>query len=163
MIDLDIYVIWNIFPKKYFGKETNGDSKKVIIDDFVNDPTIDELSKKFTCTKITIIRNLKKNIPAREYNSILNKNKTSQINPSETKITTKHLVSNYKENNELKNEAENLVENISKEIDNYEIFADSTFMEIAPLDCEINNETQKDLSSISIMEIDFPKIVYDSR
>ena len=33
-------------------------------------------------------------------------------------------------------------------------------MEIAPLDYEINNETQKDLSSISISEIDFPKIVY---
>ncbi len=134
--------------------------KKVIIDDFVNGLTIDELSKKFSCTKTTIIRNLKKNIPEKEYNSILNKNKTSQINSSETKITPNNLIPHYKENNEFKNGATNLVENISKEIDNYEIFEDSTFIEIAPLDCEINNETQKDLSSISIMEIDFPKIVY---
>ena len=30
-------------------------------------------------------------------------------------------------------------------------------MEIAPLDYEIDNATQKDLSSIPISEIDFPK------
>ena len=33
-------------------------------------------------------------------------------------------------------------------------------MEIAPLNCEIENSPQKDLSSISINEIDFPKILY---
>ena len=33
-------------------------------------------------------------------------------------------------------------------------------MEIAPLDCEIDNATQKDLSSIPLIDIDFPKIVY---
>ena len=35
-----------------------------------------------------------------------------------------------------------------------------SFIEIAPLDCKIDNETQKDLSSIPISETDFPKIVF---
>ena len=33
-------------------------------------------------------------------------------------------------------------------------------MEITPLDCEIKSESQKDLSSVSISQIDFPKVVY---
>ena len=36
----------------------------------------------------------------------------------------------------------------------------TSFAEIAPLDFEIQNETQKDLSSIPISEIKFPNIVY---
>ena len=134
--------------------------KKVIINDFVNGVTIDQLSKRFSCTKLTIVRNLKKNLSESKYNSILKKNKTSQINLSETIITPNQLASNNEENNILINVDTNLVENRSKGIDNYESFSDATFMEIAPIDCEVNNETQKDLSSISISEIDFPKIVY---
>ena len=134
--------------------------KKVIINDFVNGVTVVQLSKKFSCTTLTIVRNLKKNLSESKYNSILKKNKTSQINLTETKITTNQLASDSEENEILINEGANLVENRSKEIDNYDPSLETTFFEIAPLDCEINNETQKDLSSISISEIDFPKIVY---
>ena len=134
--------------------------KKVIINDFVNGATIDQLSKKFSCTKLTIVRNIKKNLSESKYNSIVQKNKTSQINSSETIITSNQLALNNEENNILINEDTNLLENRSNEIDNYESFSDTTFMEIAPLDCEINDETQKDFSSISISEIEFPKIVY---
>ena len=134
--------------------------KKVIINDFVNGVTIDQLSKKFSCTKLTIVRNIKKNLSESKFNSILQKHKTSQINSSETIITSSQLASNNEKNNISINEDTNLVENRSNEIDNYESFSDTTFMEIAPLDFDINNETQKDLSSISISEIEFPKIVY---
>ena len=134
--------------------------KKVIINDFVNGLGIDQLSKKFSCTRLTIIRNLKKNLSESKYNSLLKKNKTSPINISERIITSNQSTLNNEENNFLINEDKNFLENRSMEIDNYESFSDTTFMEIAPLDCEINNETQKDLSSISISEIDFPKIVY---
>ena len=34
------------------------------------------------------------------------------------------------------------------------------FMEIIPLNLEIENTTQKDLSSVPISEVEFPKIVY---
>ena len=37
---------------------------------------------------------------------------------------------------------------------------DSSFFEIVPLDCEVDSSTQKDLSSIPISEVNFPKIVY---
>ena len=36
----------------------------------------------------------------------------------------------------------------------------SQFVEITPLNFEIDNSNQKDLSSLPISEIDFPKIVY---
>ena len=134
--------------------------KKVIINDFVNGETIDQLSKKFSCSKLTIVRNLKKNLSEREYNTILKKNKAYQINSPEIIITPNKLDKDIETNNTLKNEDSNFVENRFKEIDNYDSFADTTFMEIAPLECEINNEKQKDLSSISISEINFPKIVY---
>ncbi len=39
-------------------------------------------------------------------------------------------------------------------------FSDPSFMEITPLNFDIENETQKDLSSVSISEINFPKVVY---
>ena len=39
-------------------------------------------------------------------------------------------------------------------------FEDSSFIELTPLNFEIENEIQKDLSSISISEINFPKVVY---
>ena len=39
-------------------------------------------------------------------------------------------------------------------------FEETSFVEIAPLEFEIDNEPQNELSSISINEIDFPKTVY---
>ena len=134
--------------------------KKVIINDFVNGLTIDQLSIKFSCTKPTIVRNLKKNLSISKYNSILKQNKTSQINLSKTINMPNQLVPDNRENNNLINENKNLLENRSKEINNYDAYSDTSFMEIVPIDYDINNETQKDLSSISITEIDFPKIVY---
>jgi len=134
--------------------------KKGIINDFVNGLTVDQLANKFSCTKLTIVRNLKKNLSESKYDSIIKKKERCQIKLSEEIITSDKLVSNKDENDDLRNEEKNLVENRSEEVDNYESYSDTTFMEIAPLDYEINNETQKDLSSVSISEIDFPKIVY---
>ena len=34
------------------------------------------------------------------------------------------------------------------------------FLEIVPLDCDFENETQNDLSSIHISEVEFPNMVY---
>ena len=43
---------------------------------------------------------------------------------------------------------------------NQETYSENSFLEIAPLDYEIDKHPQKDLSSVSISEIDLPKIVY---
>ena len=134
--------------------------KKIIINDFVNGITIDQLSKKFSCTKLTIVRNLKKNLSESKYNSINKKNKTSQVSSNVKIVPSDQLIAKKKENNDLVNKDIKVIENRTKEINNYESYLDSTFMEIAPLDFEVNNEKQKDLSSISISEITFPKVVY---
>ena len=39
-------------------------------------------------------------------------------------------------------------------------FSDESFFEITPLNCEIDNAPQKDLSSVPISDVVFPKIVY---
>ena len=57
--------------------------KKIIINDFVNGVTVDQLAMKFSCTKATIVRTLKKNLSLSKYDSILKKKETSQINLSE--------------------------------------------------------------------------------
>ena len=41
-----------------------------------------------------------------------------------------------------------------------EFVLNQQFMEIAPLDLQIDNEIQKDLSSVSISDIELPKVVY---
>ena len=133
--------------------------KKVIIEDFVNGLTIDQLSEKFSCTKLTIVRNLKKNLTESKYNSIFKKNKDAKVIESQKISNSNQLFSNKNDNYDSLNEDTNFL-NVSEEIDNCESYSDATFIEITPLDLEINNETQKDLSSVPISEIDFPKIVY---
>ena len=133
--------------------------KKVIIEDFVNGLTIDQLSEKFSCTKLTIVRNLKKNLTESKYNSIFKKNKDAKVIESQKISNSNQLFSNKNDNYDSLNEDKNFL-NVSEEIDNCESYSDATFIEITPLDLEINNETQKDLSSVPISEIDFPKIVY---
>ena len=48
-------------------KKLSGIQIKEIIDDFINGFSIDELSKKFNCTKITINRHLINNIDEKTY------------------------------------------------------------------------------------------------
>ncbi len=130
-------------PKRVSEKE-----KTKIIKSFKNGKTIDELSKKFNCTKITISRYLKNNIDESEYKNLLKQNKLNK-NKSETD----------KFNGITKNKnswEENDVDNKSSEI----LSSDASFIEIAPLNYEIDNLPQKDLSSTPISEINFPKVVY---
>ena len=56
------------------------------------------------------------------------------------------------DNVDKKNSEDQLIES--------DLIEDSSFIELTPLNFEIDNERQKDLSSISISEINFPKIVY---
>ena len=46
------------------------------------------------------------------------------------------------------------------EVFNEESYTETSFLEIAPLNYEIDNLHQKDLSSVPIDQVDFPKIVY---
>lgn len=129
-------------PKKFSSKE-----KEEIVKEFVNGSTIDNLSKKFNCTKITITRHLKKSIDPEKYKNIVNindKNKESKL-----KIQLDQEVDNA--------HTEDLLQ---EELNTNSEFLDQSFLELVPLDHSIDDAPQKDLASISITEIDFPKIVY---
>ena len=49
--------------------------KKIIINNFKDGSTIEDLSKEFKCTNSTIIRNLKKDLGEKTYKSFANRNK----------------------------------------------------------------------------------------
>jgi len=127
-------------PKKLLQKEI-----EEIINGFFNGKTIEELAKEFSCTKITINRHLKKSIDEERYKqTILENNKKKEI---ATNIKTD-------------SSSENFDKTFYEEKDLIHSFSDSKFVEIAPLEYEIDNTPQKDLTSIPISKVDFPKKVY---
>ena len=125
-------------------KRISDKQKKEIIEDFLNKKTLEEISEKFNFTKLTIIRNLKKNLGDKKYSELIN---SSKLNNKSSNIDTS-LIPSSKKNNE------------SFGVDSQELFPDNEFLEIAPIDYEIDKQPQKDLSSISISEVDLPKIVF---
>ncbi len=120
-----------------------------IIKSFYEGVNIDQLSKEFNCTRLTIIRNLKKSIGEEVYKEFSNKNKFSE----------KSAINNEK-SVDTKNPIIEKDEEIG--ISNRNTFDSNAipFVELIPLNEEIEDTSQKDLSSIGISEIEFPKIVY---
>ena len=135
------------------------DDKKNIVNSFINGSTLDELSKNFSCTKLTIIRNLKQNIGATLYKQLSEKNKSSNQKESIKKNKT-NILSHEEINHESPNEKTFDTSIVNQEISQTEFLPHESFFEIAPLNCEIENATRKEFSSVPISEIDFPKIVY---
>tara|TARA_A100001011_G_scaffold294500_1_gene306648 strand:+ start:1286 stop:1936 length:651 start_codon:yes stop_codon:yes gene_type:complete len=126
---------------------TEKEKEKMVVG-FTNGRNINELSKEFKRTKLTISRNIKCTLGEKKYKELIEKSKSSNPDDSEaqkiiteldkTDLTLKSIEDNF--------ESEN--------------FPVPQFVEITPLNYEIDNSPQKDLSSIDINEIDFPKIVY---
>ena len=129
-------------------KRVTEKQKEEIVKFFISGKTIDELSKEFTFTKSTIVRNLKKNIGEKKYEELIN-NKKLDINylNSKEKITSIDNKDNL--NKKLNNE--NPVE---------ELTLLTPFIELAPINYDIENIPQKELSSVHISEIDFPEICF---
>ena len=134
-------------------KRLSEKQKDEIINFFQSGKTIEELSKIYNCTKLTISRNLKKNFDENEYKELIQR---SRLNNSDT--TRNEEINSLKDNKISKNKSsfeKNLNENFQEE------FSEITpLVEIAPLNFEIEDTVQKDLSSIPISEINFPKVVY---
>ena len=125
-----------------------------IIRNFINGQTIDDLSNNFSCTKLTISRNLKKNLGEIVYYDLLKKNKFLK---ESSKDIEKKNIKNY----EIKTYGDKALDKENNPETNPNNLSDSSlFFEIAPLDLDIDNEPQKDLSSIPITDISFPKVVY---
>ena len=110
------------------------DEKKEITQCFSNGISINKLSERFNCTELTISRNLKKILGNEEYKQIL-----------------KRLSQKKNDKVKLKNAKPSKRVNISNE---------PFFVEIAPLNTNFYNEKQKDISSIPLASVIFPKTVY---
>ena len=139
-------------------KRLTAKEKKEIIKSFTAGTGIDSLSKSFNCTKLTIIRNLKKELGEKEFRELNN-----AIKPKKENITIFKNENNDSFKSQLNNQPPNhdlsVSENENKNESNF--FPESSFLEISPLlDYEIEDESRKELSSVSISEIEFPKIVY---
>ena len=129
-----------------------------IIKSFTKGEAINVLSKKFKCTNPTIIRNLKKNLGELKYSKLINKNKLSGEKPNKNKHDD---IDGLNTEINIDNESNISKTKQSRDISiNDETYLNSTFFEIPPLNLEIENVPRKEISSIPISDIDFPKIVY---
>ncbi len=129
--------------------------KDEILKSFKSGTAIDVLSQKHSCTNSTIIRNLKKNLGEAIYKELFNKNKSLKGKFHKNKNQTSDLLETNFENEDF-NDPKFLNENITDSN-----FAESdSFFEIAPIDYEMDNLSRKELSSVPISEVDFPKVVY---
>ena len=131
--------------------------KKEIADCFKSGKDIDVLCQKYNCTKSTIIRNLKKTLGELIFKQIFKKNKTNKNKNNKNKNSdfSKKTGDNADLNKDY---------NFSK-IQNEIITASNfspmeSFLEISPINYEIDNSSRKELSSVPISEVTFPKVVY---
>ena len=138
-------------------KRLSEKQKEEIIQCFTSGKTLDDLSREFDFTKLTISRNLKKNLGEKKFKELIQKNKlsnksTSLKNKSISLGNTRDLHEKIQKDKFTNNQNENLHEE--------EHFHSTPFIEITPLNCEIEYSPQKDLSSLNITEVDLPQTVF---
>ena len=135
-----------------------------ILESFKLGKSIDILSEDYHRNKLTIIRNLKKSLGELKYKELIIKNKPLKGKSKKEKSTTgKNKVNdllNINLNHEVSEKASESYEIVDKNKDDSDFTPLESFFEIAPLDCEIENSSRKELSSVPISEVDFPKVVY---
>jgi len=132
--------------------------KEEIVKSFKSGAGIDALSQKYTCTNSTIIRNLKKHLGEIKYKELFNESKFLK-RKSETYKKTNDLLERDLDNKDLENNTNE--DNVLGENINASNFAPvDSFFEIAPIDYDIDNFSRRELSSVPLSEVDFPRIVY---
>jgi len=141
-------------PKRLTTKQ-----KEEIVMSFKSGTDIDALSQKYSCTNLTIIRNLKKNLGELEYKDFINKSKSLKEKPETNKNQTNNLVKTNFDNEDFLNDTnDNKV--LNENITSSNFAPIDSFFEIAPVDYEIDNSSRKELSSVPLSEVDFPRVVY---
>ena len=133
--------------------------KEEILKSFKLGTAIDVLSQKYNCTNSTIIRNLKKNFGELKYKELINKNKSLKGKPKNNKNKTIDLQKANFENEDAEKDF-NIPQVINENITDSNFAPVDSFFEIPPVDYEMDNSSRKELSSVPISEVDFPKVVY---
>ena len=136
------------------GKRLTEEQKEEISKLFTSGVNIKDLSNQFNCTKFTISRNIKKKIGEEQYNSLLIRNKLNKLNNNKSNI---QKIEKQDQNKILKNNIKNSnkTDYIQDDINRM-----SEFIEITPLNFDIDHSTQKDLTSVSITDVNLPNTVY---
>ena len=115
-----------------------------IIKLFVSGANIEKISKKFDCTKLTISRNLKKNLGESKFKELSTQNKLENKNENDSPKNLKNDDQEKFLNKKIKDEFSEM----------------NQFIEIVPLNSDFENSKQEDLTSIPISEVDLPKTVF---
>jgi len=133
--------------------------KEEIVKSFKSGWDIDTLSQKYSCTNLTIKRNLKKYLGELEYKELIKKSKFLKDQPENNKNQTKDLVKTNSNNEDFKNDS-NDSKVLNEIITSSQFTPIDSFLEIAPLDYDIDNSSRKELSSVTLSEVNFPRVVY---
>ena len=141
-------------------KRLSDKQKEKLIQEFTSGKNIKDLVEQFSSTKLTISRYLKKNLGETTYQTLLEKSKTSRENFTNGEILTAIDNENKLNNKVVKSNIPDKEPDYSEFITEESNFPLNNFIEVAPLDYDIDNIAQKDLSSIHISDIDFPKVVF---
>ena len=127
-------------------KRISEKQKQEIVNEFVKKKSLEEISENFQFTKLTIVRNLKKILGQKKYDELLELSNPSDLSHNSTNIKHQKFPSPTNQQ--------------SFDVPNIESHLEDEFLEIAPLNLEIDNLPQKDFSSISIEDVELPKTVY---
>ena len=133
--------------------------KEEIVKSFKSGKKIDWLSENYNCTNTTIIRNLKKILGDSKYKESLNISKSFEEKSKKNQNKNNDSLKVKFDYEDLNNDSVNskvLTENITAS--NFDPI--DSFFEIAPIDYEVDDSRRRELSSVSISEVDFPKVVY---
>ena len=141
-------------------KRLTDKQKEQLTQEFLSGKNINDLVKEFSSTKLTISRYLKKNLGAKTYQSFIEKSKSSKNLFVNQEISSSMENGNVQNNKVLKSNISNKESDNLNPKEEESDFVLNDFVEVAPLNYEIDNTTQKDLSSIPISDIDFPKVVF---
>lgn len=137
-------------------RQVSEKQKKDILTAFNEGIEIKEISKNFNFTVPTITRHLRNILGQKIF--LEKKSLASSKNLKKSSITStpskKSLI--QKDNDETKLVGKNFLKDVSEEI----FETDQKFFEIAPLEEQIEFTKQRELSSIPLEEINFPKVLY---
>ena len=131
--------------------------KEEIVQSFKSGKTIDSLSEKYNCTTTTVIRNLKKSLGDSKYKESLNISKS--LEQKSRKNVNNDLLKIKFDNEDLIDDSINS-KVLNENLTSANFTPTDSFFEIAPIDYEVDDSSRKELSSISLSQVDFPKVVY---
>ena len=126
-------------------KRLSEKEKTVLVKCFTEGKSINELAEQFDCAKLTITRNLKRSLGNEKYKELINQSK---------------IIKKSTDIEEKKDSFENNYKSIKNDYLEGDFQPITPFFELTPLDCEIENDIQKDYSSVPISNIEFPNIAY---